>query len=102
MNVASRYVVANWRGELGLAATCLVNGVIGYFLAVAAVTVLGAPLLVLFIAWFIWAGVGVFRTGTKAAFTPGNAPIRRIAGALALTGLLVVAAISARDVWALF
>jgi hypothetical protein len=108
-----KYMLAHWRGELGLLQSCLLNGVAVYCLLLVLVFVIiksgGADSQILvyagagvFLLWGIWAVVGIFRCGARNAFDRANTKIRRIGGAAAIAGVVVVAWFMAKDVYHLF
>jgi hypothetical protein len=85
-----RYLVAHWRGELSLAKSFLVNGLL--FLVVLSFAVPGLGLVIgskafdyvllaIWLIWEIWAFVGIFRcalrTFRETSSTFGNTWARR-------------------------
>jgi hypothetical protein len=103
------YILAHWRGHLGLARSSLLNGLTIYLLLVVGLVVLGSiaqvqsqiitfGLLVIFLIWAIWAGVGIVRCGIRYAFNRGNSTSYRLAGIAAIIGVAIVAALNANDV----
>jgi len=102
------YIVAHWRGRLGLLRSALLNGVAAYFLLVATVLmvsrvsnsqILAYGMAGVFVLWIIWAGVGILRCGTSNAFDNTKPMARRIGGLAAIAGVVVVAFFMARDVY---
>ena len=106
----ANYIVAHWRGQLGLLKSCFVNGIAGYLLLVVATAILsraaveGPALsygvlraaslyggLLAFIVWSIWALVGIFRCGARNAFDSTNTTAKRVGGAAAIAGPLLAA-----------
>jgi hypothetical protein len=108
------YIVAHWRGRLGLVRSSLLNGVAIYWLLILLIfiitsTIGGAdsPLFVytgagVFLLWGIWAGVGIFRCGARNAFDKTNSTGRRIGGVVAVAGAVLVASFMAKDLYHLF
>jgi hypothetical protein len=106
------YIVAHWRGRLGLLKSCLLNGVGVYCLLVLVSMIIGGrvaqswtlayAVLGVFVLWGIWAGVGIFRCGARNAFDSTNTKIRRIGGVAAIAGVVLVASFMAKDVYYLF
>ena len=97
MTAARTCVIAHWRGELSLAKSFLVNGVLGYIVFVAVGLGLwqfvtwqpaDASGLVLFLAWMVWATVGIvrsaFRTYREPRSTFGPVVARRGFAVLAI------------------
>lgn len=79
------YILAHWRGELSLARSFLVNGLLGLlviFLAFATVSqfVPEAALvgfgLALLCGWMVWATVGIFRCAIGIFRRPTSASLR--------------------------
>ena len=102
----ANFIVAHWRGQLGLLRSCFINGVVGYLLLVVASGILGRAYsegpalvngallyggLIAFILWSIWALVGIFRCGARNAFDRTNGIARRIGGVAAIAGALLAA-----------
>ncbi|TMJ27051.1 MAG: hypothetical protein E6G95_12070 [Alphaproteobacteria bacterium] len=92
-----RYVVAHWRGELPLAKSFLVNGLLGFLVLGLGLPGLGQLLpyqafnyvaVFIWFVWEIWAAVGivrcVFRTFREPRSTFGPVTIRRGFAAIAL------------------
>jgi hypothetical protein len=105
------YIVAHWRGRLGLLRSALLNGVIAYFILVAIALTVGrvsdSQILIygvkgVFVLWAIWAGVGILRCGARNAFDTANTKARRIGGVAAIVGVVLVASFMGRDVYHLF
>lgn len=119
-----KYILAHWRGELGLLRSCFVNGVAVYLvlilggaglgmllksvvgasrfdmLAGTPVTVFGV--LAVFVLWLLWAVVGILRCGTRNAIDRSNTTARRIGGTAAVAATLFLAFLTAKDVYHLF
>jgi len=106
----ANYIVAHWRGQLGLLKSCFVNGIAGYLLLVVATAILSRAAveepalsygvlraaslyggLLAFIVWSIWALVGIFRCGARNAFDSTNTTAKRVGGAAAIAGALLAA-----------
>jgi len=60
MNRVSRYFYAHWRGELSVAVSLLVNGLLFYIILVAAFVLVGQTLQS---QVFVYVGLAVFATG---------------------------------------
>jgi hypothetical protein len=107
-HTVANFIVAHWRGELGLLRSCFVNGVVGYLLLVVASGILGRAVadgpalvnralqaislyggLIAFIVWSIWALVGIFRCGARNTFDRTNAIAIRVGGVAAIAGALL-------------
>jgi hypothetical protein len=119
-----QYIVAHWRGRLGLLKSCFVNGIAVYLvlllggagLGMLLKSVVGASrfdilaesrvavfgVFAVFALWLVWAGVGIFRCGTRNAIDRSNTTVRRIGGAAAVAAALFAAFLTAKDVYYLF
>lgn len=102
-----KYVTRHWRGDLSLTLSALVNGLIGYVLAVCVVVTLGnifpgkVVLLlgtVAFAAWFLWALVGISRCVWKILKNDSKGVVKKVVAVAIGAALIVVVAISIRDV----
>ena len=113
-----KYILAHWRGELGLVKSSLLNGVAVYLallLAGAALGLLaqyvfgdpvaaffkspvfiGAVMIVLLI-FMLWALVGAFRCGVRNLLDCTNKVTSRIGGAAVMIGVVLVAVFVAND-----
>jgi hypothetical protein len=118
------YIVAHWRGRLGLLRSCFVNGIAVYLalllggagLGMFLKSVIGASrfdmlvgspvavfgVLAVFAVWLLWAGVGIFRCGTRNAIDRSNTMTRRMGGVVAVATALFVAFLTAKDMYYLF
>jgi hypothetical protein len=113
------YILAHWRGELGLWKSSLVNGVLFYFVLLlasflaimAARTIFGdstrhvaeSPVVVyglvaMFVIGLVWSLVGAFRCGVRNATNKRNRTASRVGGVAVIIGVLAVAFFVARDV----
>jgi mannose/fructose/N-acetylgalactosamine-specific phosphotransferase system component IID len=96
------YIVAHWRGRLGLLRSSLLNGVVVYCLLVFIIVSSGKAFFytgaTVFLLWWIWASVGIFRCGGRYTFDRANTTVRRIEGVAAIAGVVIVGAYMARDV----
>jgi hypothetical protein len=108
MNRVAKYFRAHWRGELSLAISLLVNGLLFYIVLVAALVLVGQAsnsqafvyvALAVFAAWTIWALVGIFRSAIKQ---PGSSFFRRIISVAAITLVFIVSVVIMRDLVMLF
>jgi hypothetical protein len=85
-----RYILAHWRGELSLAKSFLLNGVLGYAVLLAVLIGMSKAIssktfdyagMALFAAWQIWALVGILRCVLRM-FREPHSVVQRILGAL--------------------
>lgn len=106
-----RHLLRHWRGEESLLVATLVNGVVGYVAAVAAVLVLGQALpgglgavigIAGFVAWAIWAGVGIVRGAFRHYVAPGQPLWRRLVGLATVALVASAGALMLRDLTRLF
>lgn len=93
------YVVAHWRGELSLAKSFLLNGIVGYIVALAvvigisqffvsqAISVAGFGF---FCLWQIWAIAGVLRCALRIFREPHSILQRMFAVAAVLATAVVI------------
>jgi hypothetical protein len=102
MNRVAKYFLAHWRGELSLAVSILVNGLLFYIILVAALVLVGQALnsttfnyvaALIFAVWTIWALVGIIRSALKLS----NSLLARIMSIGALTLVLIVGIFIIRD-----
>ena len=100
------YALTHWRGQQGLAGSALLNGLLAYVILVVALSSLGtvtsSPTLVfgglaVFLVWLVWAGVGIFRCGTRNALDRNNKVFSRIGGVIAISTTILVAYFSIAD-----
>ena len=113
--MSENYLVAHWRGELGLLKSLFANGVAGYFLlillglifqtATGPTPLLFYGFLGCFLLWASWAYVGIFRCGKRYALDRTKSLSRRISGVAVATGSLIVGslffAVTANDMYRL-
>jgi hypothetical protein len=75
----TRYILAHWRGELSMARSFLVNGVLGFVVLGLGVPGLGQLItlrdfvyvgMAVWIAWEIWAVVGIVRCAFRVFRKP--------------------------------
>jgi hypothetical protein len=103
-----RYIVAHWRGELGIVQSSPLNGValflvlalMGVFIVPATIIgLLGSAsalwtivfgLLGFFVLCMGWSIVGIFRCGLRYSFDEGNGLAHRIFGSAVAVAALVV------------
>ena len=106
-----RYIIAHWRGELSLAQSFLVNGVVGYFVLTAGFIGFGLFFVsrtyiyagfIGICVWQIWAAVGIARCALRMFREPGAtlaaAMARRGSGVVALVVTALVVYGSVDDV----
>jgi hypothetical protein len=107
------YIIAHWRGRLGLLQSLLLNGVVGYFVIIAllwgiSATPAGSSRIsvyawaVVLVLWSIWALVGIFRCGGRNAFGDPSSKVRRVGGVVAIVGAVLVGFFTAKDIYFLF
>jgi hypothetical protein len=107
------YIIAHWRGRLGLLQSVLLNGVAGYFLIIALLWAISATparssqisvyaWAVVLVLWSIWALVGIFRCGGRNAFGDLSSKARRVAGMVAIVGAVLVGFFTAKDIYHMF
>ena len=113
--MSENYLVAHWRGELGLLKSIFANGVAGYFLlillglifqtAAGPTPLLFYGFLGCFLLWASWAYVGIFRCGKRYALDRTKSLSRRISGVAVALGSLIVGslffAVTANDIYRL-
>ena len=109
-----QYVVAHWKGELGLARSFLLNFVAGYVVLVALLLLTAQRFqsdvgtnalahvhlvvgMIVFVAWFVWALVGVSRSALKILRDKQQQPIRKGFAVLALVIVAAVIVLTAND-----
>ncbi len=93
-----RYILAHWRGQLSLAQSFLVNGVLGYVVLIA-LFVGGSQAIDsrafdyagigVFAAWQIWSIVGILRCVLRH-FREPHSVIRRVLAMLVLAAMAIV------------
>ena len=102
------YLVAHWRGELSLAKSALLNGVLLYVTLIIVVVglpdvtgiqALGFVGMAVFAAWYIWAMVGIVRCSIKAVSSGDSSKIRRTFGVLTLIGCAAVLVFTVKDLY---
>jgi hypothetical protein len=98
----TRYTIAHWRGDLSLATSFWLNGVVGYFALLALVVGLRAyiPILagmVVFVIVMVWACVGIARSALHVVRSPRETITRKFKAYMALAVVLVVVLVSAAD-----
>jgi hypothetical protein len=83
------YIVAHWRGHLGLLQSAQLNGLVIYFVLIFVSSIPIASvqsylfryaLLGVFLLWGIWAGVGILRCGARNAIDKANTKGGELAG----------------------
>lgn len=115
-----RYIIAHWRGELGLARSFILNGIVLYLLLVVGGGAVGLfiehlsprtfgilngsqpvvfALLAAFMACMVWACVGILRCGVRYVFDRSKLPAYRLGGMIAVVGVLLVAYFTAEDLY---
>lgn len=115
-----QYVIAHWRGELSLTKAFLLSFLVGYVALVLVLVAAGSLLRrsgaaggisealhlyvgsALFLAWFMWALVGVARTSLRIFGDPRASGMRKALAVLALFVVVAVVAVSANDLLRLF
>ena len=102
------YFGAHWRGELSMAKSILLNGLLAYVLLVAAFVsagqVLTSPLfffagMAVFLAWGAWAIVGIGRCAIKSLRADDSSFLRKVVAVFALILVVTVVVFSLRDLW---
>jgi hypothetical protein len=109
------YILAHWRGQLGLLRSYLLNGVAIFvvLLLVSAAALEFLPRsgpeqifiyawLVLFTVWAVWACVGIFRCGVRYTFARQNGIVRRLGGLIAMATVIVYVWFVSQDLYHLF
>jgi hypothetical protein len=103
MDRLASYFSAHWRGDLSLAKSVFVNGLLFYVVLVVALVSVGQALnsdaffyigMTIFAVWFVWALVGICR----AAFRRPNTIWGRVTSVAAITFVLLVVVLSMRDI----
>jgi hypothetical protein len=101
VNRFTRYVASHWRGDQGLARSCLINGLLGYLVTSVAVLVFGwvlAPIgtelatiagLTLYFAWLGWASVGIVRCASRRLLSRREPLVRRSMAVIAMLEVLI-------------
>jgi hypothetical protein len=94
-----RYILAHWRGQLSLALSFLVNGVLGYIVLLT-VLIGGSHAthskafdyagIGVFAAWLIWALVGILRCVVRLLREPHSALQRALAVLVAAVVAIVL------------
>jgi hypothetical protein len=103
------YFIAHWRGEHSLAKSVLLNGLLSYLALTAALVYVGRNVLTsqafvysgmaMFLAWFVWASVGISRCAIRIARSSDSSLPRKILAVLALIGLIAAVITAANDIW---
>jgi hypothetical protein len=102
----TKYIVTHWRGQQSLLKATLINGVGGYLVLVCLLVLLGQFIvsrwfvyagLVVFLAWWIWASVGICRGATKAVFGGETTTWLKSSAVVALLGVLGATYFLVRD-----
>ncbi|MBL26617.1 MAG: hypothetical protein CMM50_03570 [Rhodospirillaceae bacterium] len=105
------YIGAHWSGRQSLLVSTAVNMVLGYIIVLLigfglsiilpdwitehpVVTIIAA---IAFLAWFLWALVGTARCAIRVIRTREKAMWERVAGSVALLGVVAIATITASD-----
>lgn len=103
-----QYVVGHWRGKLSLTKSVLLNGLLVYAVLVVALVALGQILtsqifvffgLAVFLAWAIWASVGIVRCSIRLSFSDNSAVSTRVFGVAAIIGVAIAVMYTIMDVW---
>ncbi len=99
------YIVSHWRGRQSLTRSTIINGLVAYLLLVGVLVASQPPayfgLGVLFV-WWLWASVGIFRCAKRLVSSPDSTLGLKVAGFVALAGLLLATVYVARDLIRLF
>lgn len=102
------YLVAHWRGKLSLTKSVLINGLLIYAILVVAFVSLGQIVtsqifvifgLSVFLAWAIWASVGIVRCSLRLTFAGNSAVYTRVFGIAAIIGVAIAVAYIVKDIW---
>lgn len=104
------YIVAHWQGKFGLAKSFLLNGVAIfvllnlvlyalYWFGVGVSQIVLYSWIVLVVVWAIWACVGTFRSGVRAAFDNTSGRARGVAGLLVAISVVAFVWFMARDLY---
>jgi hypothetical protein len=113
---AASYFVRHWRGQLSLATSALLNGIVGYFIllfgsfavsqllspAMMSSSAFIAPVVIAFTAWFLWAAVGIVRCALRIIRSDDKAIWVRLLGVITLIGVAYIAVLMAQDLWRFF
>ncbi len=96
------YLRQHWSGDLSLTKAVLINGLCLYLLFVVVLVSLGNYLnvfvgLSIFLIYFVWALVGIFRSGWRVARNESSTVMQRVLGWLAIAGTVIVVATTLLD-----
>lgn len=102
-----KFLIAHWRGELSLTKSFLLNFLVGYIAVVTLLVATGESFdflvgLMIFLAWLVWALVGVSRSAVKVLRDDRSPPVRKGFAVLALAVVVVVVVLSVGDAGRLF
>ena len=103
--------MAHWRGDLSLAKSALLNGLLVYLVLVSTLAVAGPFIqsqsfvflgLLMFGIWGVWAVVGIARCAAGIIFSRRSKTIHRALGVFTLIGVIAFVVITANDLLVLF
>lgn len=105
-----QYFIAHWKGQLSLAKSFLLNGLLAYLVLIICLVALGTVLtsqvfvflgLAIFSVWAVWASVGIVRCSLRLLSSSDTGAVIRVLAGLAIWIVVISVGYAAYDLWRL-